>query len=160
MNVTNQPEPSRWRRHFWGLRPYNRHSLILSVAGLCYMLTGATYISAAPTPARKAALAVALRWFPIEIWGMIFVIVGLLVVISSRWPRVSDSWGYALLTGLSAGWSATYAAGVIFEHAPIGNFTAVLQWALLAFLWWAVGGLVSPDKTIVVVIDDERRGDS
>jgi hypothetical protein len=131
-----------WRYHLFNVRPYNRHSLILSVAGLCYMLTGATYISAAPTPARKAALAVALRWFPIEIWGMIFVIVGLLVVISSRWPRVSDSWGYALLTGLSAGWSATYAAGVIFEACAnwqLYRGTAMGVASVLVVGCWRIG---------------------
>jgi hypothetical protein len=159
MSDSAQDAESRWKHHFWGLRPYNRHSLILTIAGISYMLTGSTYILSALTPARKQALAVALRWFPIEIWGMIFVLVGLMAAFSSRWPRLSKSWGYAVLTGLSAGWSATYAAGVIFEGAPSGNISAVLQWGLLAFLWWAIPGLVSPDKTVIVVVnaDGEAR---
>lgn len=143
-----------WRYHIRATRPFNRHSLILTVAGIGYILTGMTYVFSTPTPARKLALSIALRWFPIEYWGLVFVFVGALAVVSSRWPRISDSWGYALLTALSAGWSATYAAGVIFKHAPIGNLTAVLQWALLAFLWGAIPGLVAPDKTIVVVVTD------
>lgn len=161
MSVSREPEHDGWRNHIWGFRPFNRHSLILTIAGIAYILAGTTYIFPDLTPARKQALAVALKWFPVQVWGFIFVIVGIMAIMSSRWPRLSASWGYAFLTGLSAGWSATYAAGVIFEDAPIGNFSAVLSWALLAFLWWAVPGLVSPDKTVVVVIDDaERRRDS
>jgi hypothetical protein len=153
---------SDWKRHILGLRSYNRHSLILTIAGISYMLTGSTYILSSLTPSRKLALAVALRWFSIDTWGALFVIIGLLAVLSSRWPKPYKSWGYAVLTGLSAGWSATYAAGVIFEDAPVGNFSVVLQWGLLAFLWWAIPGLVSPDKTVVVVVnaDGERDRDS
>jgi hypothetical protein len=121
------------------------------------MLTGATYILASPTPARKVALSVALRWFPLEYWGMIFTLVGLLTILSSRWPRLSDSWGYALLTGLSLGWAATYAAGVIFENSPVGNLTGTVQWGLLGFLWWAIPGLVTPDKTVVAVVKENGK---
>lgn len=145
------------REHLWGLRPFKRHSLVLMVAGIGYILTGSNYILATPTHARKEALVVALRWFPLDFWGTIFIIVGLASVISARWPRVSESWGYMLLTALSAGWSATYAMGVITEGAPVANLTAVLQWGLLAFLWWAIPGFVNPDKTVVVVINDNER---
>lgn len=161
MSVSSHEPDHSWRRHLLGFRPFNRHSLILTIAGSSYMLTGATYILSTPTAARRQALAVALRWFPLSVWGTIFVFVGLMAILSSRWPRVFDAWGYALLTGLSLGWSATYAAGVIFEDSPFANFTGVTSWALLAFLWWAIPGLVSPDKTVVVVIKDDadERGD-
>jgi hypothetical protein len=155
MSSLEKPQPG------WGFRPFNRHGLILTIAGIAYILTGWTYILSPLTESRKEALAVALSYYPIGVWGMLFVFVGFMAVISSRWPRVSKSWGYAAMTGLSAGWSATYAAGVMFEDAPRGNLTAVLQWGLLAFLWWAIPGLVSPDKTVVVVVRDEgkRRSD-
>lgn len=138
-----------------GLRPFKRHSLVLLVSGMAYVCVGLTYIVPNTTEARKLALTVALKWFPIEFWGSIFVVVGLMAMISSRWPKASDSWGYALLTGLSAGWSATYAAGVIFDHSPVGNLSQTLVWGLLAFLWWAISGFVNPDKTVVVVITDD-----
>jgi hypothetical protein len=148
-----------WKHHLLTLRPFNRHSLILTIAGSAYMLTGATYILAAPTESRKVALSVALRWFPLEVWGLVFACVGLLSILSSRWPRLSDSWGYALLTALSLGWAATYAAGVIIENAPVGNLTGTVQWGLLSFLWWAIPGLVTPDKTVVAVVKDNGERD-
>ena len=146
----------------WGnlgaFRPYKRHGLVLTVAGFAYILTGLTYIFAEPTPNRKIALQIAFKWFPIEFWGSVFIVVGFLAIASSRWPKFSDSWGYMLLTGLSAGWSATYLMGVIIEDSPISNLTGALNWGLLAFLWWAISGFVNPDKTVVVVITDDGQG--
>jgi len=147
------------RDNLLGFRPFKRHSLVLTVAGIAYILTGITYIWAEPTSNRKIALQIAFAWFPIEFWGMVFVVVGALAIISSRWPKLSDSWGYALLTGLSGGWAATYAAGVIFEDSPISNLTGALNWGLLAFIWWAISGFVNPDKTVVVVITDDTGTD-
>jgi hypothetical protein len=143
------------REHFWGFRPFKRHGLVLVVAGLSYILYGLIYILAEPTENRKIALQIAFDWFPIEFWGSVFIIIGVLSIISSRWPPVLEMWGYALLSGLSCGWAATYAAGVIFEDSPISNLTGTLNWGLLAFLWIAISGFVSPDKTVVVVIKDD-----
>lgn len=137
---------------FWGIRPFKRHSLVLMVGGLFYIATGIIYIWSTPTVARRQALVIALRWFPIEFWGGVFVFCGVMAFISSRWPPVVESWGYMVLAGLSAGWSGTYALGVIFDQSPIGNLTISLQWGLLAFLWWALPGFVNPDKTVVVVL--------
>lgn len=148
-----------WRKHFWGFRPFKRHSLVLMVAGVFYACTGVVLIFGEPTENRMISLSVALSFFPLEFWGGVFVMVGLLAFISSRWPPVADTWGYMVLSALSAGWSATYAAGVIFEHSPVDNLTGTLMWGLLAFLWWAISGFVNPDKTIVVVINDEGTTD-
>lgn len=146
------------RENLWSTRPFKRHGLVLTVAGISYILTGITYILAEPTENRKIALRIALEWFPIEFWGSVFIVVGASAIISSRWPKFSDSWGYALLTGLSLGWSATYLMGVIIEDSPISNLTGALNWGLLAFLWWAISGFVNPDKTVVVVITDDGDG--
>lgn len=149
---------SGFQKHLWGIRPFKRHGLVLLVGGIFYMMTGITYILAEPTENRKVALQIALNIFPIEFWGSVFIIVGFLSILSSRWPAVVESWGYALLCGLSIGWSATYAMGVIFEDSPISNLTGSVNWGLLAFLWWALPGFVSPDKTVVVVITDDGSG--
>jgi len=128
------------------------------VGGSFYICTGFIYIWSTPTAARKQALIIALQWLPIEFWGSVFIVVGMMAIVSSRWPPVAETWGYMALAGFSAGWSATYALGVIFDDAPIGNLTATLQWGLLAFLWWALPGFVNPDKTVVVVINDDGSG--
>lgn len=141
---------ARVKRAYFQLRPFKRHSLVLLVAGIVYIVNGLSLILTEPTRARTKALTIALNWAPLSVWGGVFVGVGLLAVISARWPPVFESWGYMVLTGLAAGWSATYLTGIIFEHSPLANLSGVLVWGLLAFLWWAVSGLLNPDKEAVV----------
>lgn len=153
--------PSRpTKEYFWGLRPFRRHSLVLVVAGLAYVSLGNTYILTEPTDDRKEALVIALSWFPIDFWGTIWILVGIAAIISARWPPAVERWGYVVLTALSAGWSATYLTGIVFAHSPIGNIYSVIVWALVAFLWWAISGLVNPMDTVVVIKDGELGPDS
>lgn len=127
------------------LRDWQRHSLVLAVAGTVYLLVGVSYILAEPNPTREIALRIALDWMPFGAWGIVWIAVGSLAIISSRWPPASETWGYTTMTGLSAAWAGFYLAG-IFLGAPAQNISGVLVWGLMAFLWWAISGLVNPDK--------------
>jgi hypothetical protein len=148
------------KRSYFKLRPFRRHSLVLLVAGLVYMCVGLAYMLAHPTPSALMGLAIALSWAPLSFWGGVWFGVGLLAVISARWPPIFESWGYMVLTGMAAGWSATYLMGILFANAPVANLTAVLVWGLLAFLWWAVSGLLNPDKEAVRTNAPRIGGDS
>lgn len=133
-----------WR----GIRPWKRHSLVLMVAGLVYVAIGASYILAEPTDTRRVALHFALQWFSLMTWGWIFICSGFLAILSSRWPPVSETWGYTVLTGLSSGWAMFYLVGVLFWHSPPTNLSGVMSWGLIAFMWWAISGLKNPDRTV------------
>lgn len=133
-------------RHPWGVRPWTRHSLVLMVAGLIYASIGVAYRNLDVSEERLAALQVALSLWPLEIWGDIFLVSGILAFISSRWPVVAETWGYIVLTGLSAAWGATYAMGVILGESPGSNYTTAALWSLVAFMWWAISGLLNPEK--------------
>lgn len=134
------------RSHFFGLRPWRRHSLVLLVAGLVYVLIGLSYVLAEPTEARRVALQLAFAWAPIQIWGGVFMFSGFLAIISSRWPPISKTWGYMVLTGLSSGWAMFYLMGVVAFDAPSQNLSGVLSWGLIGFLWWAISGLRNPGE--------------
>jgi hypothetical protein len=142
-------------RKLWGLRPWKRHSTILLVAGFLYVLIGIQYIVAEPSEGRNRALAVILQVAPIHIWGGLFFTAGLLAMISSRWPPTTHVWGYMVLTGLSSGWGATYATGLIFSHAPPTNIGQSIVWGVLAFMWWAISGLPNP-----VAMEEDSNGRS
>jgi len=144
--------PSQW----WGLRPWKRHSTILMVIGFLFALFGVQYITSKPTPARELALAAVLRIAPIHIWGGVFIMVGLLAMISSRWPPIAERWGYMVLTSLSSTWAATYITGMVFFKAPLTNIGQSIIWAALGFMWWAISGLPNPPEK-VVLIDAARR---
>jgi hypothetical protein len=119
------------------------------VAGFLFILVGISYVYARPSVGREVALAALLRIAPLEFWGWTFVLVGLMSIVSARWPPFSESWGYMALTGLSSGWAATYLTGVIFFRAPWLNLTQVILWGCLGFLWWAISGLPNPEKMVV-----------
>lgn len=130
---------------WWGMRPWQRHSQVLLIAGLVYIGIGISFITTEPTHARAVALSVALTWWPFEWWGLVFIFSGLLAVLSSRWPPISKTWGYVVLTALSAGWAAFYLTSVLFKHSPPSNLSGVGVWGLVAYLWWAISGLKNPN---------------
>lgn len=132
--------------HPWkDLRPWQRHSMVLLVAGLVYVGIGYSFtFTEDPPPSRKLALHVALSWWSLDTWGFIFMGVGLLAILSTRWPARSLTWGYMALTGLSAAWSTVYFVGIWFGGSPGTNYSGGLVWALIAFLWWGVSGLLNP----------------
>ena len=136
-------------RHPWrGVRKFERHSLVLAVAGTIYILIGISYLVSDPTPQRVAALHYALYVLPYNQWGWVFIVVGVLACVSSRWPPVSDTWGYQALTGQSVAWSAFYLFGVIFYDSSSSNYSAALLWGMLGFMWWAISGLVNPNNVV------------
>ncbi len=131
--------------HPWrGMRKFERHGLVLFVAGIIYVLIGFAYLVAEPTPARLASLEYALNILDYNHWGYVFMVIGVLSVISSRWPPVSETWGYQALTGQSVAWSGFYLVSIVFGHSPWANITAALLWGVLGFMWWAISGLVNP----------------
>lgn len=149
------------RNHPWlGIRPFRRHSLVLLVSGFIYMGIGLSILTWVPYGPRWNALAVPLAVAPPEFWTGVFIFAGCLAVLSARWPVVHEKWGYSVLTGLSAGWAASYFVGYIIdqffsellgEQSLSGGFV----WALISFLWWATSGLVNPEDTIVVMLNEQ-----
>lgn len=142
------------RSRFWGFRSWKRHSTILLVAGVLYTLIGLQYVYGAPNKTRDDSLVVTLQFAPIHFWGWVFVVIGLAALLSSIWPPTSEIWGYMALTGLSAGWAATYLMGFLFFHART-SLSGVIVWSLLAFMWWGISGLLNPDRTAAVAHGSE-----
>lgn len=132
--------------HFLSFKPWSRHGVILVVAGITYMVIGTVYVFHIPSESQAEALYFALHLMSLDWWGIGFLIAGIVALTSSRWPNLPRSWGYTVLTGWSAAWSAFYFAGATLTDAKVVYFGTAGVWALLAFLWWAVSGLVSPPK--------------
>lgn len=125
------------------LRPWRRHSMVLLVAGLVYAGIGVAFTIAPANPIRDATLRVPLTWMPLGGWGAVFIVAGVLAVISARWPPASETWGYTALSGLSALWSMFYLWGTVLG-AGTAAVPGVFVWGLMAFLWWAISGLHNP----------------
>lgn len=142
-------------RSLWGLRKWQRHDLILAVAGVIYVMIGVSYILAEPTENRFVALQVVLSVASLEFWGWTFVTAGALSIISSKWPPFAETWGYMVLTGMPAGWSSAYLLGIVVADSPASNISGFFSWGLIAFLWWVISGLPNPERP-AAKDDDER----
>lgn len=138
------------RNYKWGLREWNRNSLVVLVAGLSYVAIGATYVGTSAEATRESALAPALLVMPLSSWGYVWIAVGILAMVSSRWPPASETWGYAALSGLASLWSGVYLFGVI-DGASGQSISGFFVWALVAFLWWAIAGLIAPEDVASLV---------
>lgn len=143
-------------RSLYGLRPFRRHSLVLLVLGGVYVLIGLAYGLSPTTPERSVSLHVALQIMPMGYWGALWIVIGSLGMISSRWPIPSEKWGYSVLSGMSALWACFYAWGPILYGAPVGMLSAALAWGMVSFLWWAISGLINPIPHKVPPLGDER----
>ena len=124
------------------LRPFQRHSLVLAVAGGVYVIYGIVLANTEPTADRVASLKLALTVAPLDIWGGTWALVGILALISARWPPASKTWGYSAMTAMATCWGAFFGIA--------GNYPGLLVWWLVAFMWWAIAGLVNPDDVVVI----------
>lgn len=137
---------ARFKRRFIGVRPWTRHSLVLLVAGMVYTVIGIVYLGTPDDGPTWRALVIAREWFSLDGWAVMWIVVGVLSMISSKWPPVAEKWGYMALTGLAALWGAFYILGVIFGPNGISSAAVGMLWWLIAFMWWAISGLISPEQ--------------
>lgn len=138
---------------FLGFRPWRRHSLVLFISGLLYIGQGLILNTWHVDGPRYRGLQAAFSRAPVEFWSGLFILVGVLAALSAVWPRSSEKWGYACLTGLACAWSALYAVGIIVYDTSPTNWSMVAIWAFIAFTWWAITGLVNPEKVVVIEVD-------
>ena len=134
-------------RTWFALRPWQRHSIVLLAGALVYICQGLVYLLVDLTPDRQRGLSAVFqvtRHHP-EPWGVIWIIVGALALASTVWPPQSKTWGYTGLTAMAALWGAGYGGSALFLGAPLNNLSGLAVWWLVAFMWWAISGLVNPD---------------
>lgn len=121
-----------------------RHGFVLGIAGFMYVAYGTLVFSYRPGTPRYEGLRAALDVLPIHIWGIVFVAVGATSILCAFISPGVEYLGYGLITGLAAGWSATYFAGVLAYHSDKSNLAVGVWWALNALLWWSISGLLNP----------------
>ncbi|QGJ88014.1 membrane protein [Gordonia phage Avazak] len=130
---------------WYSFKPWNRHSLILITTGFIYVAIGIMFSLQEATQLREENLKFALIVMPYLGWAIGFMVVGVFTMITSRWPSMPKSLGYSALSG----WTAAWAAFHIFGGAATGNTAYIASgfaWGMIAFLWWAVSGLIAPPK--------------
>lgn len=131
----------RKKPKWYHVKPWSRHGLILTTVGVAYIAVGIMFVSQEATALRAENLKLALNVMPYTWWGIGFMVVGLITIVSSRWPFAPKSLGYSVLSGWTVAWAGFHIIGGI----AAGNTAYIASgvvWATMAFLWWAVSGLV------------------
>lgn len=124
---------------------WTRHSLVLIVAGLIYIGIGYAFVVSPGYVGKDPSLKSALRLLTLDQWGFVYIGTGVLATISAFSPIGKKTWGYMILTAISSAWALLYVISVITGGAPKITLLSSLIWLLLAFIWWAVSGLLSPE---------------
>ncbi|QAU06269.1 hypothetical protein SEA_RICKMORE_34 [Gordonia phage Rickmore] len=126
-------------------KPWDRHGLILVTVGIIYTAIGIMYSLQPTTELRAQNLKYALSIMPYLGWCIGFVLVGILTVVTSRWPLAPKSLGYSVLSGWTAAWAGFHVIGGIAADNT-AYIASGFAWAMIGFLWWAISGLISPPK--------------
>lgn len=124
------------------IRPWDRHGLILSIAGLMYILIGVAYLASDIPIPQSERLPLLEHIMPFEWWYWGFILVGAISIVSSRWPSTTRPLGYATLAGWSSGWAGFHVIGGLTQPVNITYVIGGLMMATLGFLWWAISGLI------------------
>lgn len=128
------------------LRPWGIRSRVLVLIGTIWAAIGIHYIVSPWTTDARAARALALFLVDSHVfWGALFLGIGVLACISSRWPPHQDTWGYVGLVGTSTFWACVNAAGA-FSTDLVKGATGALVWAALAYLLYSISLLAEPAR--------------
>jgi hypothetical protein len=111
-----------------------RRGLVLILFGIIYGLIGASYTAGNLSPTAHANLALALRLAPIYLWGVAWILAGVMALVASHWPPGRDWWGYGVLSGLAIAWCAFSVLGRVIYGAPYALTAALLYGCLAAVL--------------------------
>lgn len=132
-------------RERWGtLRPWTQREVIPVLLGLIWVTIGTSYCLDPLSMKATHALVMPLSLMPIQGWGSAFVFVGILAIVSSRWPPHQDTWGYVVLAASSAWWACSYLVGFIFTGG--NGWTGFAVWFVLCALIWSVNTALESSK--------------
>lgn len=145
----------QWSKEHLRFRPWTVHSPTLFMGGLIHILIGYSYLFLEHAGPRFRALTTALHVAPIEFWVSVFIVAGILTMLSSVWPRSSERWGYIVLAGIDSGWAAVYISSIFVADVVVRESLAIgLSWGLFAFVWRSISRLSDPAQIMEAVLDD------
>ena len=107
--------------HGRALWPPTDKSKVLASFGLVYCGLGLLYICNVTSPSLKETLALALRWIPLQVYGVMSMVAGLTAVLTAalRWHK---QWGFTALWFAGAIWGMAFLFAWITGHSsPTGT---------------------------------------
>lgn len=130
MSRTCTPLRTAFRRPW----PTTRRGLKLWFFSSIIGLKGVGYINGKSSGQNEAALELATRCAPIEMWGALIIALCVFAAVCAYCHHGRDRYGYATLVGFSFAWGAVYAVTPLFLDGPTWAFQGTLTWLLIGVL--------------------------
>ena len=124
-------KPTAYRLRGWALTD----APALLVLGTGLLLRGMSYLPhfVGDSPSSHPAEG----FFPIHVWGAIWIVVGLACLVATVWDRVAPV-AIGAGVGLHAIWAMSFLADSIIEQSPRGWIPAVSYASIAILVMWAV----------------------
>ncbi|MCX4801797.1 hypothetical protein OG594_09050 [Streptomyces sp. NBC_01214] len=118
-------------------RQLGRRGTILSCYGIVWILYGFGQL-VTPQPDQRG-LKLALTLFPLDTWGWLWIVAGIIAIACAWAPPGRDAAGFAALVLIVLPWMATYLAAWITGDSPRGWVAAAI-WMLICIPVMVVAG--------------------
>ncbi len=124
-------QPTARRLRGWALT--DAPALLILGAGL--LLRGLSYMPClmGDSPSSHPAEG----FFPIQVWGVIWIVVGIACLVATVWERAAPA-AIGAGVGLHAIWAMSFVADSIIDHSPRGWLPAVGYASTALLVLWAV----------------------
>ena len=120
------------------MRPPTRRGALLLLLGLLYFLIGGSYALIPREPKTLEPYTFAINLMPIEVWGVLWALAGLIGVLAAFLRRF-DQLGFTVMTGFSILWGVLALCSVVMGH-PLG-WVAGLIWISWAGVLMITSGM-------------------
>lgn len=140
--MVNLPHLPKSDKH--PLKRIGQRGQVLLLLGSIYFLAGAGFYLNADDPGYTTTFAFPLRFAPMEFWGGIFAMVGVIAAVAAFWNIGRDVWGFAALVCWSSLWSCA-ALGTFFVNNVNRAWVTFLVWGAFAGVVAIVSGMRGPD---------------
>lgn len=128
--------PRAWRPWLYRVRRWAlTDAPALVILGVGLILRGVSYIPSlvGESPSSHPAE----EFFPIQVWGVIWIAAGLACLAATVWERAAPA-AIGAGVGLHAIWAMSFVADAIAEHSPRGWLPAVSYASVALLVIWAV----------------------
>jgi len=135
------------------MRMLGRRGAILLSYGTVWALVGYAQL-VTPQP-QQPGLHLALDLLPLQVWGWLWIVAGLIALVTAWLPQGADWAGFLALPLIVLPWWLSYLTAWLQGDFPRGWVAAVV-WAAIAFPVLVVAGWREPARVKRVRVDDGR----
>lgn len=121
--------------------PTTRRGLCLWLFSLSFIFLGmVNYVITTPPPTSVDALAFVTDIAPIQVWGSIMALAGLIAMGLSYYHYGRDKYGFILLATFCGAWGLVYWCGFFFYGAGLRAVSSSIIWLLFSGILQMIAG--------------------